>query len=193
MVKLPMDLQRTKESSAGCQRSSSSQQTMFKAFPLAMAVERHDGGARRDFWRRDGRPQTHRAGPCSACHWATVHASRRGDHEGGGSCATNLSVWAGHPPLRLGRFVVVTSSSGPIASDNNNKPKKRPRTPLKESWLALPVAGASRDHERMRKITDQDSGGRKSKGWGGPLVSRPPYTFGLHPQTYSTFVLRPLW
>ena len=47
MVKLPMDLQRTKESSDGCQRSSSSSQVdVFKAFSPAMAGERHDGAAR---------------------------------------------------------------------------------------------------------------------------------------------------
>jgi hypothetical protein len=45
MVKLPMDLQRTKESSDGCQRSSSSQVDAFKAFSPAMAGERHDGAA----------------------------------------------------------------------------------------------------------------------------------------------------
>ena len=46
MVKLPMDLQRTKESSGGCQRSSNSQVDVFKLFPLAVAGERHDGAAR---------------------------------------------------------------------------------------------------------------------------------------------------
>ena len=46
MVKLPMDLQRTKESSGGCQRSSNSQVDAFKLFPLAVAGERHDGAVR---------------------------------------------------------------------------------------------------------------------------------------------------
>ena len=46
MVKLPMDLQRTKESSGGCQRSSNSLVDVFKLFPLAVAGERHDGAAR---------------------------------------------------------------------------------------------------------------------------------------------------
>ena len=46
MVKLPMDLQRTKESSGGCQRSSSSQVGVFKAFLHAMAGESHDRAAR---------------------------------------------------------------------------------------------------------------------------------------------------
>jgi len=46
MVKLPMDVQRTKESSDGCQRSSSSQVDVFKAFPPAMAGESHGRAAR---------------------------------------------------------------------------------------------------------------------------------------------------
>ena len=46
MVKMPMDMQRTKESSDGCQRRSSSQVDVFKAFLHAMAGERHDGAAR---------------------------------------------------------------------------------------------------------------------------------------------------
>ena len=46
MVKLPMDLRRTKESSDGCQRSCSSQVDVFKAFPPAMAVESHGRAAR---------------------------------------------------------------------------------------------------------------------------------------------------
>ena len=46
MVKLPMDVQRTKESSDACQRSSSSQVDVFKAFLHAMAGESHDRAAR---------------------------------------------------------------------------------------------------------------------------------------------------
>ena len=46
MVKLPIDLQRTKESSDGCQRSSSSQVDVFKAFSPAMAGESHGRAAR---------------------------------------------------------------------------------------------------------------------------------------------------
>ena len=46
MVKLPMDLQRMKESCDGCQCSSSSQADMFKAFLHAMAGESHDRAAR---------------------------------------------------------------------------------------------------------------------------------------------------
>ena len=38
---MPMDMQRTKESSDGCQRRSSSQVDVFKAFLDAMAGERH--------------------------------------------------------------------------------------------------------------------------------------------------------
>ena len=46
MVKLPMDVQRTKESSDACQRCSSSQLDVFKAFLHAMAGESHDRAAR---------------------------------------------------------------------------------------------------------------------------------------------------
>ena len=46
MLKLPMDVQPTKESSDGCQRSSSSQVDVFKAFLHAMAGESHDRAAR---------------------------------------------------------------------------------------------------------------------------------------------------
>ena len=46
IVKLPMDVQRTKESSDACQRSSSSQVDVFKAFLHAMAGESHDRAAR---------------------------------------------------------------------------------------------------------------------------------------------------
>ena len=46
MAKLPLDVQRTKESSDACQRSSSSRVGVFKAFPPAMAGERHDRAAR---------------------------------------------------------------------------------------------------------------------------------------------------
>ena len=41
-----MDVQRTKESSDACQRSSSSQVDMFEAFPPAMAGESHGRAAR---------------------------------------------------------------------------------------------------------------------------------------------------
>ena len=46
MLELPMDVQPTKESSDGCQRSSSSQVDVFKAFLHAMAGESHDRAAR---------------------------------------------------------------------------------------------------------------------------------------------------
>ena len=46
MVKLPMDVQRTKESSDACQRCSSSQLDVLKAFLHAMAGESHDRAAR---------------------------------------------------------------------------------------------------------------------------------------------------
>ena len=46
MVKLPMDVQRTKESSDACQRSSSSQVDVFQAFLHAMAGESHGRAAR---------------------------------------------------------------------------------------------------------------------------------------------------
>ena len=46
MVKLPTDVQRTKESSDACQRCSSSQVDVFKAFLHATAGESHDRAAR---------------------------------------------------------------------------------------------------------------------------------------------------
>ena len=46
MVKLPMDVQRTKESSDACQRCSSSQLDVLKPFLHAMAGESHDRAAR---------------------------------------------------------------------------------------------------------------------------------------------------
>ena len=113
-----MDLQRTKESSAGCQRSSSGQQTMFKAFPLAMAVERHDGASRVGIF--GGGPAVRRT-PSS---WALSSVplgdgTRHGEatmSEGGGSCATNLFFGRGGAPPTPSSYIL---------------PKKPVRTPLK--------------------------------------------------------------
>ena len=97
MVKLPMDLQRTKESSDGCQRSSSSQVDAFKAFSPAMAGERHDGAAHVGIFGGavqvvDGVLSVGQMGGGRSQQRAALHLCRRG-LRGGCGCDAQSSRW----------------------------------------------------------------------------------------------------
>jgi hypothetical protein len=100
IVKLPMDVQRTKESSDACQRCSSSQLDVLKAFLHAMAGESHDRAARVGIFGGavqvvDGVLSGGQTGGVLACgeawsrkketrprlDWCTPHATERAEQE----------------------------------------------------------------------------------------------------------------
>ena len=99
-----MDIQRTKESTAGCQRSSSKQADVFEAFSPAMAGESHgraarggifgdavqvvdgvlSGGQMGGAWRSNGPP--------SAFFLRRAESLRRAGREGGARCGEAISL-----------------------------------------------------------------------------------------------------